>query len=68
MIVGISLNNASRRVKIGLKAVVLAVMIFYVLPKLLGFFWQFNQPGPKIREEQILEKPLRVISVFVEII
>lgn len=68
MIVGISWRCVSRRFKIALKAMALAVMILYVLPKLLGFFWQFNQPIPKIRENQIMEKPLRVISEFVEII
>lgn len=68
MIVGISWRRVSRRFKVALKAMALAVMILYVLPKLLGFFWQFNQPMPKIRNNQIMEKPLRVISEFVEII
>ena len=68
MIVSISWRCVSRRFKIALKAMALAVMIFYVLPKLLGFFGQFNQPVPKIRDNQIMEKPLRVISEFVEII
>ncbi len=68
MIVGISWRCVSRRFKIVLQAVALAIMILYVLPKLLGFFWQFNQSIPKIRDNQIMEKPLRVISEFVEII
>lgn len=68
MIVGISRRVFSRRAKLCLQAVVLAVMVFYIMPKLLSFFWQLHQPGPKIRPEQIWEKPLRVISVFVEII
>jgi len=68
MIVGISWRCVSRRFKILLKAMALVVMILYVLPKLLGFFWQFNQPIPKITEIQRMEKPLRVISEYVEII
>ncbi len=68
MIVGLSRRRVSRRVMTALKAMALAVMIFYMLPKLLGFFWQFNQPLPKIRDNHIMEKPLRVISEFVEII
>ena len=68
MIVGISRRGFSRRARFWLQAAVLAVMILYVLPKLLCFFWQFHQQEQKIRHEQIWEKPLRVISVFVEII
>ncbi len=68
MIVGISRRSVSRRFRAVLKAMALIVMILYVLPKLLGFFWQFHQQSPKIRENQIMEKPLRVISEFVEII
>ncbi len=68
MIVGISRRGVSRRARLCLRAAVLAVMVLYILPKLIGFFWQFHQQGPKIRHEQIWEKPLRVISDFVEII
>jgi len=65
MIVGFSRRVLSRRVRICLQAGVLAVTVLYILPKLLCFFWQLHQPGPKIRHEQIIEKPLRVISEFV---
>jgi hypothetical protein len=68
MFVRIPLSSLSRRLKTALAATALAIMIFYVLPVLLAFFWQFTQPGPKIREQQIQEKPLRVISSYVEII
>lgn len=68
MIVGVSWRSVSRGARLALKAMALVVMIFYVLPKLLGFFWQFNQSLPKIRENHIMEKPLRVISEFMEII
>lgn len=68
MIVGISRRRFSGHFRLCLQAVVLAVMVLYILPHLLGIFWQLHQPGPKIRHEQIWEKPLRVISNFVEII
>ncbi|MDT8901089.1 hypothetical protein [Anaeroselena agilis] len=68
MIVGISWRIVSRRVKAALKAMALVVMVFYVLSKLLGFLWQFNQPLPKIRDDHYLEKPLRVISDYVKVI
>jgi len=68
MLVGISRRSVSRRFKVALKMLALFVMILYVLPKLLGFCWQFYQQSPKIRDNQIMEKPLRVISEFVEII
>jgi hypothetical protein len=68
MIVGVSRRSVSRRVRLGLQAAVLAALVFYILPKLLAFFWQVYQPMPKFRDEQIFEKPLRVISEKVEII
>ena len=68
MIVGVSRRSVSRRVRLGLQATVLAVLIFYVMPRLLAFFWQLYQPLPKFRDEQIWEKPLRVITENLEII
>jgi hypothetical protein len=68
MYIRIPLSRMARRLKTVVAAVALAIMIFYVLPVLLAFFWQFTQPVPKIREQQIQEKPLRVISSYVEII
>lgn len=68
MIVGIARRRISRGIRIGLLAMVLAVLVLYVLPRLLDLFWQFHQLEPKIREEQLWEKPLRVFSEFVKII
>lgn len=68
MIMGVSRRRLSQRLKICLKIVLLAVILFYLLPELIGLYRQFEQPGPKLREEQHWEKPLRVISIYVNTI
>lgn len=66
LIVGLSRRSLSRRARLCLQAAALAVLILYVLPRLIGFFWQLNQPGHKFREEQLWEKPLRVTAHYRE--
>jgi hypothetical protein len=48
------------KIKLYFKIVILATILFYILPNLLGLLWYINTPDPKIREEQLLERPLRV--------
>lgn len=62
MVVTISFHNIAKKIKLGLKIMVLAIMIIYILPKLLNLFWHIDSPGEKIRDEHLLEKPLRVMS------
>lgn len=55
-----SVHNIIRRTKLYLKVIILAVLIFYILPKLLTLFWNTNNQEQKIREQHMFEKPLRV--------
>ncbi len=64
MIVGLSRRNLVRRGKIYIKLLLLAVIVVYLLPKLISLLWEVNT-GPKIRDDHMLEKPLRVISLSV---
>jgi hypothetical protein len=63
MIMGISRRRLGQRLKICWKVLLLAAIVFYLLPELIAMYRQFEQPGPKLRDEQYWEKPLRVISV-----
>ncbi len=60
MVILMSLRNILKSIRIGVYVLVLAIMIFYVLPKLLALFWENNVNRPKFRDEMLLEKPLRV--------
>lgn len=53
-------RGAFRRSKMWLKIVILAVIIFYIIPKLLTLLWDVNQVTPNTPNEQLMEKPLRV--------
>lgn len=64
MIMGISRRRAGQSIRICLKLVILAAILFYLLPRMVALYWQLQQPGPKFREEQYWEKPLRVISIY----
>lgn len=60
MICLVSLRAFWQKAKIFCKMIVLAWIALYVLPKLFGLLWQEDQLEKKIREEHLLEKPLRV--------
>ncbi|BBB92936.1 MAG TPA: hypothetical protein PKA28_02125 [Methylomusa anaerophila] len=61
MIVTFMSNSLIRLLKLGIKVALLTLIIFYILPKLMTLLWEINNPELKIRERQLLEKPLRVI-------
>lgn len=61
MIALFSFRSMLKHAKLWVKLIVLVLIIFYILPKLLNLFWDSNHSEPKIREEQLLEKPLRVM-------
>lgn len=65
MIVGFSRRKIMRLSQLYIKLLLLIIIMFYILPKLLSLFLNSNVPAPKLREDQLLEKPLRVISIFV---
>ncbi|XER07048.1 hypothetical protein SRRS_25930 [Sporomusa rhizae] len=62
MVVTFSWRGALKKSRLVVKIVLLTLILFYILPKLVTLFWQFNSPGLKIRDQHLLEKPLRVMA------
>lgn len=62
MVVMFSLRRVIKRSKLYIRIVLLTLIIFYILPKLMTMLWEFNNPGLKIRDQHLLEKPLRVMT------
>ena len=67
MMVTFSMRSIVKRAKLYLMILILALIILYILPKMLTFFWNINTPGQKLREDHLMEKPLRVISTSINI-
>jgi len=61
MIISLSRRNLLKSGKLSMKLVLLIILLIYLLPKLLLVFWNVTC-DPKIHEDKLLEKPLRVIS------
>lgn len=61
MIISLSRRNLLKHGKLSLKLLLLIVLIIYLLPKLLLVFWNITC-DPKINEQRVPEKPLKVIS------
>jgi len=49
------------------KIIILVIILFYILPQLLSLLWYIHYPEPKMREEHLLEKPLRVTATLLNI-
>lgn len=64
MVVVFPINNWKKKIKLGVKIMILAVIIFYILPKLLSQLWFLNHLEEKVKPDY-LEKPLRV-STFIQ--
>ncbi|HML31594.1 MULTISPECIES: hypothetical protein [Sporomusa] len=62
MVVMFSLRRVIKRSKLYIRIVLLTLIIFYILPKLMTMLWEFSNPGLKIRDQHLLEKPLRVMT------
>jgi hypothetical protein len=60
MVVTFSGNRIMKTGKIMAKIIILILILCYILPQLLSLLWYIYYPEPKIREEHLLEKPLRV--------
>lgn len=67
MVVTLSGRGIAKKVKLYCKILILAIILFYILPKLLSMLWYMHYPEPKIREEHLLEKPLRVTATLLKI-
>ncbi|TWH48960.1 hypothetical protein [Sporomusa sp. KB1] len=51
-----------KRSKLYIKIILLTLIIFYILPALITLLMEYNSPGLKIRDQHLLEKPLRVMA------
>lgn len=65
MVINFSRDSIMKKTKLYSKLIILLIIVFYILPKLLSLLWYLNPPELKIREEHLIEKPMRV---FVDII
>ena len=63
MVVLFPFNHLLKKIKIGVQIAILAVILFYILPKLLSQFWFMNPVEEKVHPDY-LEKPLRVTNTF----
>lgn len=52
-----------KRSKLYIKIILLTLIIFYILPVLITLLMEYNNPGLKIRDQHLLEKPLRVMVI-----
>jgi len=66
MVVTFSWHNIIKKAKLYLKIIILAIILFYILPKLLSLLWYLHYPEPKIRDEHLLERPLRVTATLLD--
>ena len=67
MVVTFSWHSIIKKAKLYFKIVILAIILFYILPKLLSLLWYIHYPEPKMRDEQLQEKPLRVTATLLDI-
>jgi len=65
MVVIFPWHHIMKKAKLCIKIIVLAIILFYILPKLLSQIWFFNH-DPKIHYENF-DKPLRVTNISVKI-
>jgi len=63
MVVTFSWPSFIKKVILYFKVIILAVILFYILPKLLSLIVYLHYPDP-IRDEHLLEKPLRVTATL----
>ena len=67
MVVTFSGTGIMKVFKILVKIIILLLIIFYILPQLLNLLWYIHDPEPKMREEHLLEKPLRVTAALLDV-
>jgi hypothetical protein len=61
MILPLSRRFLVKRGKICLLVLLLVALLFYLIPKLFTLFWEENT-WPKIRDNSVPDKPLKVIT------
>ncbi len=60
MVVSVSLRQILKKTKIISLVILLAIMIFYIIPKLFILLWDAGEIDSKDYDHRLLEKPLRV--------
>jgi hypothetical protein len=60
MVINFSGYSIMKKSKLYAKIVILLIIVFYILPKLLSILWYLCPPEEKIRQEHLIEKPMRV--------
>lgn len=68
MVVTLSGKDVRKILKVLIKIMILTMILFYILPQLVSLLWYIHYPIPKLREENLLEKPLRVILDLVDVV
>ena len=68
MVVTFSWRSIIKNAKLYFKIIILAIILFYILPKLLSLVWIIHYPEPKIHDEHLLEKPLRVTATLLDMV
>ena len=66
MVVTFSWHSIIKKAKFYGRIVILAIILLYILPKLLSLLWYIPYPEPKIRDNHLLEKPLRVTATLLD--
>ncbi|MDR3593026.1 MAG: hypothetical protein P4N41_25480 [Negativicutes bacterium] len=61
MILSLSRRSLAKRGKLCLLFLLVIALLFYLLPKLFALYWEENT-WPKIRDNSVPDKPLKVIS------
>lgn len=64
MVVTFSGSGMKKKAKLLVKIIILVTIVFYILPKLLSLLWYIHYPEQKIREDRLLETPLRVMLFY----
>ena len=64
MVVTFSGNGMIKKAKLVVKIIILVTIVFFFLFKLLSLLWYIHYPEQKIREDRLLETPLRVMLFY----
>ncbi|MBP2634205.1 MAG: hypothetical protein H6Q72_112 [Firmicutes bacterium] len=65
MVLTFSWHGILKKSKLYIKIILVTLIIFYILPQLISILWECVNPGLRIRDQHLLEKPLRVMATSV---
>jgi membrane protein YdbS with pleckstrin-like domain len=64
MIYTFSLRQLWKKANLFIMIIILLVVVFYIFPCLVKLIWQQDSSEEKMRQQYLLEKPLRVHSMI----